>query len=623
MRRTFILLCSFLSIAAYAQIDMQAHVASDEGKAAYQNYASKQQSYYSGNYAYQNLAEQEGSTLFGTLNELMGSTCKTNQNGFDYGALRYAYVSVDKDLNKSGNFIAFYSGSSAPATWDSGKTWNREHVWPQSNGVSSSKPMGYDMNSVRPSLTKDNSTRGNTAYGESSGYYNPDELSISNTNYKAINNGTYKGDCARIILYDYLVYGSMGGKKNVLYNNSAQLLEKLGGNDKSVFESVAILLKWHMQDPPSLTEIVRNDGGEVYQGNRNPFIDYPEFAIQILQDEVKTYKVSTNMQMQPAYRMTTADGFVAYLNKSDGSHPQTVEVSGATYNYNAQLGRITLSQVSNDVTITTSEEVTSLDDAGEILHYYITGNRLCVDNLSNANVAIYTLSGTMVSSASAVSGEYNVVLPAGAYILRAGASAKKILIVDDEKLIVKGLKFSLEQDGYEVECTYDGVSAVEMAGTGNYDLILLDVMLPELTGYEVCQHIREFSDVPIIMLTAKSEDIDKILGLEYGADDYITKPFIITVRDMQLNVNNRSVTVGGREVNLTAKEFDLLEFLTKNPERIYSREELLKAVWESDSPGDLRTVDVHVRRLREKIEKNPGNPEYVHTKWGLGYYFKH
>ncbi|MBR1809221.1 MAG: endonuclease [Paludibacteraceae bacterium] len=430
MRRTFILLCSFLSFTAYSQIDMQAHVASDEGKAAYNTYISKQQGYYSGNYAYQYLAEQEGSTLFGTLNELMGSTCKTNQSGFDYGALRYEYVSVDRDLNKSGNFIAFYSGSSASATWDSGKTWNREHVWPQSNGVSSSKPMGYDMNSVRPTLTKDNSSRQNTAYGEGSGYYNPDELKISNPNYKAINNGTYKGDCARIILYDYLVYGEMGGKKNVLYNDAAQLLDKLGTSSQSVFESVEILLKWHMQDPPSLTEIVRNDGGEEYQGNRNPFIDYPELAIQILQDEVKTYTVSTNIQMQPAYRMTTADGFVAYLNKSDGSHPQTIEVTGATYNYNAQLGRITLSRISNDVTITTSEEVTALENAGESIHYHITGNRLCVDNLNNADVAIYTLSGAVVSSASAVNGEYNVVLSAGAYILRAGAIAKKILIVE-------------------------------------------------------------------------------------------------------------------------------------------------------------------------------------------------
>ncbi|MCR5768246.1 MAG: response regulator transcription factor [Lachnospiraceae bacterium] len=228
--------------------------------------------------------------------------------------------------------------------------------------------------------------------------------------------------------------------------------------------------------------------------------------------------------------------------------------------------------------------------------------------------------------------------------------AKKILVVDDEQLIVKGLKFSLEQEGYEVDCVYDGIEAVEMAGKENYDLILLDVMLPGLTGYEVCQRIREDSDVPVIMLTAKSEDIDKIMGLEYGADDYITKPFnilevkarikaifrrnskkeaagknssVLEFGDMSIDKTKHVVKVKGEEINLTAKEFDLLEFLAKEPERVYSREELLEAVWDSDSPGDLRTVDVHVRRLREKIEKNPANPEYVHTKWGVGYFFKH
>lgn len=229
--------------------------------------------------------------------------------------------------------------------------------------------------------------------------------------------------------------------------------------------------------------------------------------------------------------------------------------------------------------------------------------------------------------------------------------AKKILVVDDETIIVKGLKFSLEQEEYEVDCAYDGLSAVEKAESTDYDLILLDVMLPELSGYEVCQRIREKSDVPVIMLTAKSEDIDKIMGLEYGADDYITKPFNIlevkarikaifrrntkkdsseqsentsfTFGDMSIDTIRRSVKIAGNDINLTTREFDLLVFLTKNPEKIYSREELLKEVWDSDSAGDLRTVDVHVRRLREKIEKNPANPEYVHTKWGMGYYFKH
>ena len=228
--------------------------------------------------------------------------------------------------------------------------------------------------------------------------------------------------------------------------------------------------------------------------------------------------------------------------------------------------------------------------------------------------------------------------------------ARKILIVDDEKLIVKGLKYSLDQEGYAVECAYDGKTAVESVRNGSFDLILLDVMLPELSGYEVCAQIREFSDVPVIMLTAKSEDIDKIMGLEYGADDYITKPFnilevkarikaifrrnsrkddtaagsdIMTFGDLTLDSVKRNVTIEGIDVNLTAKEFDLLEFLMKNPERVYSREELSKAIWGNDSSGDMRTVDVHVRRLREKIEKTPGSPEYVHTKWGVGYFFKH
>lgn len=228
----------------------------------------------------------------------------------------------------------------------------------------------------------------------------------------------------------------------------------------------------------------------------------------------------------------------------------------------------------------------------------------------------------------------------------------KILVVDDEKLIVKGLRFSLEQDGYEVVCAYDGLEAVKIAKQEEFDVILLDVMLPGMSGYEVCQSVREESDVPIIMLTAKSDDIDKIMGLEYGADDYITKPFnILEVKarikaiirrsrkamsredkpktrtvefgSLKLDTVSRSVSVEGTEINLTATEFDLLELLVFNPDRVYSREELLKIVWGVDYPGDVRTVDVHVRRLREKIEEKPGEPEYVHTKWGIGYYFHH
>lgn len=227
--------------------------------------------------------------------------------------------------------------------------------------------------------------------------------------------------------------------------------------------------------------------------------------------------------------------------------------------------------------------------------------------------------------------------------------AKKVLVVDDEKLIVKGIRFSLEQDGMEVECAYDGEEALNMAREKEYDIILLDLMLPKLNGLEVCQQIREFSNVPIVMLTAKGEDMDKILGLEYGADDYITKPFnilevkarikaimrrtsrpaqtetkakVVQVGDLKLDCDSRRVFIGSREINLTAKEFDVLELLAFNPNKVYSRENLLNIVWGYEYPGDVRTVDVHIRRLREKIEENPSDPKYVHTKWGVGYYFQ-
>ena len=226
---------------------------------------------------------------------------------------------------------------------------------------------------------------------------------------------------------------------------------------------------------------------------------------------------------------------------------------------------------------------------------------------------------------------------------------KKVLVVDDEKLIVKGIRFSLEQEGMEVYSAYDGEEALEMARETEYDIILLDLMLPKIPGLEVCQQIREFSNVPIIMLTAKSEDMDKIMGLEYGADDYVTKPFNILelkarikailrratpaedekkqVKSLEINgltihVDSRRVFVNDREINLTAKEFDVLELLMFNPNRVYSRENLLNLVWGYEYPGDVRTVDVHIRRLREKIEENPSEPKYVHTKWGVGYYFQ-
>ena len=225
---------------------------------------------------------------------------------------------------------------------------------------------------------------------------------------------------------------------------------------------------------------------------------------------------------------------------------------------------------------------------------------------------------------------------------------QRVLVVDDEKLIVKGIRFSLEQDDMEVDCAYDGEEALELARQNQYDMILLDVMLPKMTGFEVCQQIREFSNVPIVMLTAKGDDMDKILGLEYGADDYITKPFNIlevkarikaiirrTTRrsgdresvkmvekgGMRLDCDGRRVYIGDKEINLTAKEFEVLELLMKNPGKVYSRESLLKLVWGNDYPGDVRTVDVHIRRLREKIESVPDEPVYVRTKWGVGYYF--
>ncbi|MCI5568281.1 MAG: response regulator transcription factor [Candidatus Alectryocaccobium sp.] len=227
--------------------------------------------------------------------------------------------------------------------------------------------------------------------------------------------------------------------------------------------------------------------------------------------------------------------------------------------------------------------------------------------------------------------------------------AGKVLVVDDEKLIVKGIRFSLEQDGMDVDCAYDGEEAFEKAKQNKYDIILLDLMLPKMDGFTVCQQIREFSSVPIIMLTAKGEDMDKILGLEYGADDYITKPFnilevkarikaiirrtkrpvekepesnILEFSDMKIDRDSRRVFISNKEINLTAKEFDVLEMLALHQNKVYSREKLLDMIWGSEYPGDVRTVDVHIRRLREKIETTPGEPKYVHTKWGVGYYFQ-
>lgn len=223
----------------------------------------------------------------------------------------------------------------------------------------------------------------------------------------------------------------------------------------------------------------------------------------------------------------------------------------------------------------------------------------------------------------------------------------KILVVDDEQLLVKGMKFNLENEGYTVETAYDGATAIDMAKSGGFDLIILDLMMPQVDGLTACMRIREFSNVPIIMLTARSEDADKIMGFACGADDYVTKPFnilelkarvrallrraagtqrnrgaVLTAGDLSLNTEERVAIRDGKTVDLTAKEYDLIELLMRNPRRVYSRENLMNVVWGYTYAGDYRTVDVHIRRLREKLEENPAEPEHIMTKWGVGYYFK-
>ncbi len=224
----------------------------------------------------------------------------------------------------------------------------------------------------------------------------------------------------------------------------------------------------------------------------------------------------------------------------------------------------------------------------------------------------------------------------------------KILVVDDEKVIVKGIKFNLENEGYEVDVAYDGAEAVEKAKQTEYDLVILDVMMPKMDGLEACMHIRQFSNVPVIFLSAKTDDMDKLMGFENGGDDYVTKPFNIlelkarvrallrrsqsgknereesrvTIGEITIDANERNTYKNGRVIDLTAREFDIVELMMHNPGRVYSRENLLNLIWGSDYTGDIRTVDVHMRRLREKLEDNPAQPEYVLTKWGVGYYFK-
>ncbi|MEE1253552.1 MAG: endonuclease [Paludibacteraceae bacterium] len=342
------------SLFAAIGVDMQAHMGTKEAQEAYSTYVSKQAAYYKGTYSYSNLSALSGNDLFGALNTLMGNTSRIGGSSFSYNSLRDQYKNVDKDLNRSGYIIGYYNGASFSGVWDSGATWNREHTWPQSKGANKSIPMGHDMQSVRPTHTTVNSSRGNDAYGESGAYYDPDEVSISNSYYKSTNMGSYRGDAARVILYDYVVYGEAGGHKNSLYNGNAQLLSKFGS--AGVFESAAVLLKWHMNDPVSLTEMVRNDGAQTYQGNRNPFIDYPELAIQVLKNAsgVKTYTVTTTgTAMWPNYTLTLNSGFVAYLGTPD-ARPQQVTVTGATYTYDSTTGRLIIKSVTGAVSITSA-----------------------------------------------------------------------------------------------------------------------------------------------------------------------------------------------------------------------------------------------------------------------------
>ncbi len=223
----------------------------------------------------------------------------------------------------------------------------------------------------------------------------------------------------------------------------------------------------------------------------------------------------------------------------------------------------------------------------------------------------------------------------------------KILVIDDEALLVKGIRFNLQNEGYEVSTGCNGLEAVELARDPEVKLIILDVMMPEMDGLTACSKIREFSNVPIILLTAKTEDMDKLMGFDHGADDYITKPFnilelkarikallrrananqqqpsnILTVDGITLDLDARNAFVSGRLVDLTAKEFDVVEFLMRNANRVYSREQLLDTIWAYEYRSDIRTVDVHIRRLREKLEENPAEPKYIMTKWGVGYYFR-
>jgi len=376
MKKAFLsLLLITCSLLCWAQIDMQAHAGSDEGLAAY-DYTTKQADYYKGTSSYDNLLALQGNDLFGALNSLMGVTSHIGENQFSYNSLRDAYAKVDIDLNSIGSkIIGYYDGRQMDASWGSG--WNREHTWPQSKGANKGIPMGHDMQSVRPTWEQSNSERGNTAYGESTNFYDPDVVTIVNSYYNKNNLGSYRGDAARVIAYDYVVYGQAGDHKNGLYNGNAQLLSKVGID--GVFESIEILLKWHMQDPPSLTEVTRNDGAADYQGNRNPFIDFPELAIQMLKNSVTTYPVETHMSetFWPNYQLTLSHGFIAYITASDGTHPSKVAVSGATSNYDAATGRLTVKNVNGNVSILTDtadfEEISNINSQLSIQKVFYNG----------------------------------------------------------------------------------------------------------------------------------------------------------------------------------------------------------------------------------------------------------
>lgn len=341
---TLIILIALLPLRLIAAIDMQAHVGSDEGKKAYTTYTNKQTNYYTDTYTYASLIALKNDELFGRINTLMGNTAFTTDRSFSYSNLSTNYGPVDTDLNNKNNIILFYNGASVSSTWDQGKTFNKEHVWPQSFGASESRPMGYDMQAVRPCNPSINSSRSNQGYAE--------------TDYATtyVPDASYRGDCARIIMYDYLTYGKAGNYSNKYYKEGeADLFNEFGTDAEKIFESLHIMLKWHLQDPPSLTEMVRNDGAQDYQGNRNPLIDYPELAIQVfLDDGITTYTVteSSAATMWPAHQYTLSDGFIAYLTNNDGSHPQNIKVTGATtYTYDKSIGRLTVSNVTGNMTI--------------------------------------------------------------------------------------------------------------------------------------------------------------------------------------------------------------------------------------------------------------------------------